>query len=128
MSTDRIKLVYFSVTSNEIPNLSAAILDFQSRVAPVDVFARTRTQLENSEHVQKDFVAKALGADIVIVTLMSGHRSFPAWADLIKGFENLRAKGRPFPISMSSPPGAIKSPWPWCNAIPTAWMKAHGRP
>jgi cobaltochelatase CobN len=105
VSKDRIKLVYFSVTSNEIPNLSAAILEFQSRVAPVAVFARTRTQLENAEQVQKEFVAKALDADIIIVTLMSGSRSCPAWEALIYALATLRKKGLPTPHFHVQPTG-----------------------
>jgi cobaltochelatase CobN len=105
VSKDRIKLVYFSVTSNEIPNLSAAILEFQSRVAPVAVFARTRTQLENAEQAQKEFITKALGADIIIVSLMSGSRSCPAWDALIHALDSLRKTGAPTPYFHVQPTG-----------------------
>lgn len=87
---DKLDLVYFSVTTNEIPNLSVAIHRFQKEVGPVSVFARSRTQLEDSETLQARFIEKALDADVVIITLMAGRRSFPAWDTLIERIEHKR--------------------------------------
>lgn len=99
-----LKLVYFSVTTNEIPNLSAAIHRFQQEVGPVSVFARSRTQLEDNEPMQAKFVEKALDADVVVITLMSGRRSFPTWDALI---EQLRLKRKTHGLT------------PWFHVQPT---------
>ena len=101
-----IKLVYFSVTTNEIPNLSRAIRKFQEQVGPISVFARSRTQLENNESLQRKFIRKAFEADILIITLMSGQRSFPGWDVFIEQLESKRKKGDTLPYFHIQPTGS----------------------
>ncbi|SMD05071.1 cobaltochelatase CobN subunit [Desulfocicer vacuolatum DSM 3385] len=101
-----IQLVYFSVTTNEIPNLSLAIHKFREQVGPMSVFARSRTQLEDNESLQQQFITKALDADIVIITLMSGRRSFPAWDAFIKKLELKRKNGEKTPYFHVQPTGS----------------------
>lgn len=87
-----MKLVYFSVTSNEIPNLSEASRLFTETGASFDIYARTRTQLDDQPDMQKAFVQKAIAADVVFVTLMAGSKSCPAWDALTKAFESAKGK------------------------------------
>jgi cobaltochelatase CobN len=103
---NKIKLVYFSVTTNEIPNLSLAIHKFREQVGPMSVFARSRTQLEDNKPLQRQFIEKALDADIVIITLMSGRRSFPAWDDFIEQLELKRKKDEKTPYFHIQPTGS----------------------
>jgi cobaltochelatase CobN len=101
----KMKIVYFSVTSNEIPNLSEATRLFVDTVAPVEIYARTRTQLDGRQDNQAAFVRRALAADAVIVTLMSGSRSFPAWDVLAAAIRARRDQGKRKPYFHVQPTG-----------------------
>jgi cobaltochelatase CobN len=101
-----MKLVYFSVTSNEIPNLSEATGLFGDTIAPLEIYARTRTQLEDNLRNQQAFIAHALEADAVVVTLMSGSQSCPAWDGLLKALQNQRAQGFQKPYFHIQPTGS----------------------
>ena len=105
---EKLNIVYFSVTSNEIPNLSSAASEFQNSVAPLNLFARTRTQLENSEDKASEFIEKSLGAHVVIITLMSGSRSFPGWEKLIKKIKQSQNNNIPTPLFHVQPTGSNK--------------------
>jgi cobaltochelatase CobN len=106
-----MKLVYFSVTSNEIPNLSEAADLFVDTIAPLEIYARTRTQLEDNLRNQQALIAHALKADAVVVTLMSGSQSCPAWDGLLKALQNQSAQGfqKPY-FHIYNPQEAIRSP------------------
>ena len=101
-----MKFVYFSVTSNEVPNLSEAARLFMEKVAPLEIYARTRTQLEKNPENQAEFVRRALAADAVVVTLMAGSHSCPAWEALIQAFESRRETGGPVPYLHIQPTGS----------------------
>ncbi len=101
-----MKLVYFSVTSNEIPNLSEAARLFIDTVAPLDIYARTRTQLEDNPRNQAAFVRRALEADAVVVTLMAGSYSCPAWKALIQALTEHRDQGLRVPYFHIQPTGS----------------------
>ncbi|MGE4560930.1 MAG: cobaltochelatase subunit CobN, partial [Desulfobulbus sp.] len=99
-------LVYFSVTSNEIPNLSRAVHRFNTEVGPLKVIARTRTQLEQDADHQDRFLRAALAADVVLLTLMAGSQSFPAWERLLAALQEARQQGRPVPYLHIQPTGS----------------------
>ncbi|BBO82439.1 cobaltochelatase subunit CobN [Desulfosarcina ovata subsp. sediminis] len=101
-----LKLVYFSVTSNEIPNLSEATRLFVENVAALEIFARTRTQLDNNPERQAEFVRRALAADAVVVTLMAGSHSCPAWEALTEALSDRRDQKRPLPYLHIQPTGS----------------------
>ena len=103
-----MKLVYFSVTSNEIPNLSEACRLFTEKTASasVEIYARTRTQLQDNEEMQESFVKHALKADIIFITLMAGSQSCPAWDDLISAMEEQHKNGNKIPWFHIQPTGS----------------------
>ncbi len=101
-----MKVVYFSVTSNEIPNLSEAARRFRKDVTAIEIFARTRTQLEDNPGSQTEFVRRALAADAVLVTLMAGSHSCPAWEALAHAFTDRRDGGQPAPYFHVQPTGS----------------------
>ena len=102
-----MKLVYFSVTSNEIPNLSEACRQLMKNDLPdLRIFARTRTQLTDNPGQQRAFIAEALKADAVVITLMAGEKSCPAWADLIREIDARRASGDKCPYFHVQPTGS----------------------
>ncbi|RLB94415.1 MAG: cobalamin biosynthesis protein CobN, partial [Deltaproteobacteria bacterium] len=102
---NKLRIVYFSVTSNEIPNLSDAVTEFHNNIAPLSLFARTRTQLEVSKSACHEFIQKALAADVLVVTLMSGSQSCPAWEELIQALEINRFQGITTPYFHVQPTG-----------------------
>lgn len=101
-----MKIVYFSVTSNEIPNLSEATRVFRDTVAPLEIFARTRTQLDGRPDHQADFVRRALTSDAVIVTLMAGSQSCPAWEALSEAISAQHNQGMKTPYFHVQPTGS----------------------
>ncbi|WP_419658687.1 hydrogenobyrinic acid a,c-diamide cobaltochelatase [Desulfosarcina variabilis str. Montpellier] len=101
-----MKFVYFSVTSNEVPNLSEAARLFMEKVAPLEIYARTRSQLEDNPDSQANFVQRAMAADVVVVTLMAGSHSCPAWEMLIQALENQRRSGSQHPYLHIQPTGS----------------------
>ncbi len=101
-----LKLVYYSVTSNEIPNLSAAAIPFSRQVGPARIIARTRTQLENNPAQQDQFIDEALTADFLIITLMAGSHSCPVWDALLAGLTAARQQGRSVPYFHIQPTGS----------------------
>ena len=102
----KMKLVYFSVTSNEIPNLSEAARLFTEDVSPLTIYARTRTQLEENPGSQAAFVACALAADVLVVTLMAGSQSCPAWEALIAALAEKRNRNETCPYFHIQPTGS----------------------
>ncbi len=101
-----MKLVYFSVTSNEVPNLSEACRLFKVQEKPLSIYARTRTQLEGNPYRQAAFVETALNADAVVITLMAGKQSCPAWDALIDGLEDRRKTTNHCPYFHIQPTGS----------------------
>ncbi len=102
-----MKLVYFSVTSNEIPNLSEALRLFSEEGnIPLEIYARTRTQLEENPEQQAAFISAALRADALVVSLMAGKKSCPAWDDLISALDKRRAAGGNCPYFHIQPTGS----------------------
>ena len=113
-----LQVAYFSVTSNEIPNLSAAVVRYQREIGPIRIAARTRTQLDNDPSARERFVLQALASDALIVTLMAGSHSFPAWESLLAALTEARNQGRPAPYFHIQPTGA--------NAAVLELVRDHG--
>jgi len=90
----RLRLAYFSATASEIPSLSAGVQCFLKRQLTLQVHARTQTQLFDEARCQA-FVREALKADVCIIYLHGGARSFPAFARLTEELEKIPAKDRP---------------------------------
>ena len=121
-----MKLVYFSVTSNEIPNLSEACRLFAVNTQiTLDIYARTRTQLRDNPEAQADFIRKALEADALVVTLMAGQKSFPAWENLVSALEQRRAKGAPCPYFHVQPTGSNAESLELVEAVSDGVTQGH---
>ena len=101
-----MKLAYFSVTSNEVPNLSEACLLFKAQGNPLSIYARTRTQLEGHPDRQARFIDAALDADAVVITIMAGKQSCPAWDALIDALEEKRKTRSHCPYFHIQPTGS----------------------
>ena len=101
-----MKLVYYSVTSNEVPNLSEAARIFKDTIGPLEIYARTRTQLEERPEAQEAFVRQAVKADAVVVTLMGGAKSCPVWDNLSQRINTLREQGAQAPYFHIQPTGS----------------------
>lgn len=84
----KLSLVYFSATGMDISSLSGAAEMLQQEGLELDITARTALQLFDKARIE-DFVAQALKADAVILTLHGGKRSFPACKALEDAFAAL---------------------------------------
>lgn len=105
----RLDLVYFSTTSNELPNFSRAVQAMADDGLQVDLRAFTKMQLASPEGRQH-FVKQALQADAVVVTLMGGKSSCPAWEELVEALGRARAAGRA-PYFHVQPTGGNDMSW-----------------
>jgi cobaltochelatase CobN len=101
-----MNIVYFSVTSNEIPNLSEAVRQFTESIGPLEIYARTRTQLEDAPESQAAFVDRAIAADVLMITLMAGSQSCPAWDALVDALEEKQRRGESIPYFHIQPTGS----------------------
>ncbi|NLZ17642.1 MAG: cobaltochelatase subunit CobN [Desulfobulbaceae bacterium] len=79
----RLRLVYFSATASEIPSLSTGTRIFCEHQPEIElsVHARSQTQLFDQARCQA-FVREALKADVCIISLHGGKKSFPAFDQL----------------------------------------------
>ena len=71
-------LCYFSATAMELPSLSEGVIQYRAQGGEVKIHARTQVQLFDKSR-QEAFVRQALEADMVIITLHGGIKSFPAF-------------------------------------------------
>jgi cobaltochelatase CobN len=118
-------LVYFSVTSNEIPNLSRAVARYGDEIGPIRVTARTRTQLEGNLERQNRFIEEALAADVLVVTLMAGSQSFPGWESLINAVQQARDRGRRAPYVHIQPTGSSPAVLALVEAHADSFAQGH---
>jgi cobaltochelatase CobN len=105
----QLDLVYFSTTSNELPNMAKAVESLIEQGVPINLRAFTKMQLEHEEG-QAEFVRQAMRAHAVVVTLMGGKTSFPAWDDLVAAMKKARANGQA-PYFHVQPTGANDEAW-----------------
>jgi cobaltochelatase CobN len=73
----KLSLVYFTATGLDIASLSAGVELARAGGLDIQVTARTNLQLFDEARID-DFVARALAADAVVMTLHGGKKSFPA--------------------------------------------------
>ena len=105
----RLDLVYFSTTSNELPNFSRAVRALAESDVRVQLRAYTKMQLDDQKG-RAEFVRRALKADAVVVTLMGGESSFPAWEEWIQALSQARKEGRA-PYFHVQPTGGNDMSW-----------------
>ncbi len=90
-------LSYFSTSPSEIPSLSKAVAQYVGEGGSVLVRARLRAQL-SAPVQQEEFVRHAVGADVVILRLMGGKASFPAFDELIEACQERKEQGENVPL------------------------------
>ena len=72
----------------------------------MSIYARTRTQLEGHPDRQARFIDAALDADAVVITIMAGKQSCPAWDALIYALEEKRKTRSHCPYFHIQPTGS----------------------
>ncbi|MCB2190070.1 MAG: cobaltochelatase subunit CobN [Deltaproteobacteria bacterium] len=105
----QLDLVYFSTTSNDLPNLIQAAKSLREQGVNIALRAFTKPQLLSEEDKRK-FVAKALQANAVVVTLMGGESSCPVWDQLLVALGEARRAGDA-PYFHVQPTGANQEAW-----------------
>lgn len=98
------RLCYFSATSTEITSLSGGVCEYQEKIGPVKVVARTRGQLFDDARIEA-FVREAMASDLIVVSLHGGRASCPAFDALIGAMEAKRAEGEKSPHLHIQPTG-----------------------
>ena len=94
---ETFSLCYFGAREAEIIPLSVAAQRFRENSIPVNIFARTASQLFD-ESRRKAFVRKALESSYIIVTLFGERSSFPALDALIAALNEARNLGLETPV------------------------------
>lgn len=94
---ETFSLCYFGAREAEIIPLSVAAQRFRENTIPVNIFARTASQLFD-ESRRKAFVRKALESSYIIVTLFGERSSFPALDALITALNEARNLGLETPV------------------------------
>lgn len=105
----QLDLVFFSTTSNELPNLAKAAAQLAAEGLPLRLLAFTKPQLASDAGID-EFVRAAMAADAVVVTLMGGKDSCPAWDQLTRALERGRLAGKA-PHFHVQPTGGAQEAW-----------------
>lgn len=121
----QLDLVYFSTTSNELPNLASAVETLFEQGLTVNLRAYTRLQLM-TEADNADFVHQAMQADAVVVTLMGGKSSCPVWEKLIVALGKSRRDGKA-PHFHVQPTGANDESWSVASQYADGMEQGHWR-
>ncbi len=87
----RLRLAYFSATASEIPSLSAGVQRFLERQLTLQVHARTQTQLFDEARCRA-FAREAMKADVCIIYLHGGKKSFPGFDHLYLALQEAEEK------------------------------------
>ncbi|RDD30164.1 cobaltochelatase subunit CobN [Prosthecochloris sp. ZM] len=90
-------LCYFTTNHSEVPSFSAGVREYISDGGAVDVFARVRSQLTSPVQIG-EFARLAACSDIVIVRLMGGKASFPAFDAFFEACEERKKAGEGVPL------------------------------
>lgn len=96
MTTSALSLCYYTATGMELEGLSEAVLKFREKVGPLDVMARTQTQLFDMSR-RASFVQNALKHRVIILSLHGGKASCPAFDALIEALETFDEANGPKP-------------------------------
>jgi cobaltochelatase CobN len=99
-----LKVCYYSATGHDLASLSRAVESLRSRDVPLQVTARTKTQLFDNTQVE-GFVDMAAKADAVILVLHGGKDSCPAFDPLVSRFDAIRVEGGRVPRLHVQPAG-----------------------
>ena len=90
-------LCYFTTNHSEVPSFSAGVREYISDGGALDVFARVRSQLTSPVQIG-EFARLAARSDIVIVRLMGGKASFPAFDAFFEACEERKKAGQAAPL------------------------------
>lgn len=90
----RLRLAYFSATATEIPSLSAGVQRFLDQGLNLRVHARTQTQLFDEARCRA-FVREVMQADVCIIYLHGGKKSFPGFDHLHLALQEAGATQQP---------------------------------
>lgn len=112
-------IVYFSVTSNEIPNLGSAVKRFTQSNGSLTLWAKSRSQLADNPAACDEFIRMAMAAHAVVITLMAGEQSCPAWDGFIQALKQAGADELPIPYLHVQPTGN--------NAASLEMVQTHSR-
>lgn len=121
----QLNLVYYSTTSNELPNLTRAAEALAGQGVAVKLRAFTKIQMEH-EAGRKDFVRQAMQAQAVVVTLMGGKTSCPAWEELVETIQKVRGNGKA-PYFHVQPTGANDEAWSAAGDYADGMQEGHWR-
>ncbi len=105
----QLDLVFFSTTSNELPSYIGAVETMAQQGLDVNLCAYTKFQLETDQGKAR-FMEKAMQAQAVVITLMGGKASFPAWDELVEAIERTRRDGNA-PYLHIQPTGGNNEAW-----------------
>lgn len=86
---------YYTATGMELDGLSEAVILYRDSVGPLEVMARTQTQLFDNSR-QQSFIEKALKYSVIIISLHGGKASCPAFDMLIKALADIEESDRPY--------------------------------
>ena len=95
MNKTDFSFCYYTATGMELDGLTEAVMCYQETVGPIEVMARTQTQLFDTKR-QQSFVEKALQYRVIIVSLHGGKASCPAFDALVEALAGLDDEERPY--------------------------------
>ncbi len=90
-------LCYFTTNHSEVPSFSAGVREYLERGGSLDVHARVRSQLSSDVQVA-DFARLAAESDVLIVRMMGGKASFPAFDAVLEACGERNKAGRKTPL------------------------------
>lgn len=93
----QFSLSYFCVNPSEISSLSAGVRQYMEAGGSVKVTARLRTQLVAPEQITV-FARQAAASDMVVIRLMGGKSSFPAFDEFVGNCRRREREGLPVPL------------------------------
>ncbi|MBF0587114.1 cobaltochelatase subunit CobN [Prosthecochloris sp. N3] len=90
-------LCYFTTSHSEVPSFSAGVRQYMAGGGSLDVHARVRSQLSSPVQID-EFARLAASSDVMIVRLMGGKASFPAFDAFFTACEERKSAGEKTPL------------------------------
>jgi len=90
-------LCYFSVNPSEVATLSAGVRRYHDEGGKAEVKARIAAQLSSPEQIAV-FARAAASSDAVVIRLMGGKASFPAFDEFLELCAERRGEGKSTPL------------------------------
>lgn len=90
-------LCYFTINHSEVPSFSAGVREYLDGGGSLDVHARVRSQLSTPVQID-EFARLASRSDVLIVRLMGGKASFPAFDSFFEACEERKSAGEKTPL------------------------------